>query len=114
MHGAALKESADLVILGVTFDANMTFQKHLSSVPSNASQRLGIVRKSWQVFHDQSLLLRFLWNFVLPSCSINCSAVCYSAADLHIKLLYKYVRIVFFSSLTILVTLCLIAWDRRV
>ena len=33
-------ESADLVILGVTFDAKMTFEKHLRSVSSAAAQRL--------------------------------------------------------------------------
>ena len=53
-----LKESADLVILGVTFDAKMTFEKHLCSVSSSAAQRLGIIRKSWQEFHDRSFLLR--------------------------------------------------------
>ena len=30
--GTALKESYDLVILGVTFDSKMTFEKHLHSV----------------------------------------------------------------------------------
>ena len=58
LDGTVLKESADLVILGVTFDAKMTFEKHLRTVSSAAAQRLGIMRKSWQVFHDQSLLLR--------------------------------------------------------
>ena len=58
LGGTVLKESADLVILGVTFDAKMTFEKHLRSVSSDAAQRLGIIRKSWQVFHDQSLFLR--------------------------------------------------------
>ena len=58
LDGTLLKESADLVILGVTFDAKMTFEKHLRSVSSAAAQRLGIMRKSWQVFHDRSLLLR--------------------------------------------------------
>ena len=48
-----LKESADLVILEVTFDDKMTFEKHLRSVSSAAAQRLGIVRKSLQVFHDR-------------------------------------------------------------
>ena len=52
-----LEESADLVILGVTFDATMTFEKHLCSVSSAVAQRLGIMRKSWQVFHDRSLLV---------------------------------------------------------
>ena len=46
LNGTVLKESADLVILGVTFDAKMTFEKHLRSVSSAAAQRLGIMRKS--------------------------------------------------------------------
>ena len=65
LDGTVLKESADLVILGVTFDARMTFEKHLHSVSSAAPQRLGIMRKSWQVFHDRPLLLRPFWSFVL-------------------------------------------------
>ena len=34
-----LKESDDLVILAVTFDSKMTFEKHLRSVSRAASQR---------------------------------------------------------------------------
>ena len=60
-----LKESDDLVILGVTFVSKMTFEMHLRSVSIAASQRLGILRKSWRVFHDISLLGR-LRGFVLP------------------------------------------------
>ena len=56
--GTVLKESDDLVILGVTFDSKMTFEKHLCSVSRAASQRLGKLRKSWQVFHDRLLLGR--------------------------------------------------------
>ena len=50
--GTVLKESDDLVILGVIFNSKMTFEKHLRSVFRATSQRLGILRKSWQVFHD--------------------------------------------------------------
>ena len=53
-----LKESDDLVILGVTFNSKMTFEKHLRSVFRAASQRFGILNKSWQVFHDRVLLGR--------------------------------------------------------
>ena len=74
LYGTVLKESADLVILGVTFDAKMTFEKHLRSVSSAAAQRLCIMRKSWQVFYDRSLLLRSFWSFVLPVLEY-CSAV---------------------------------------
>ena len=38
--GAVLKESDDLVILGVTFDSKMIFEKHLRSVSKAASQTL--------------------------------------------------------------------------
>ena len=43
LDGTVLKESADLVILGVMFDAKKTFEKHLRSVSSTAAQRLGIM-----------------------------------------------------------------------
>ena len=91
LDGTVLKESADLVILGVTFDAKITFEKHLRSVSSAAAQRLGIMRKSWQVFHDRWLLLRSFWSFVLPVLEY-CSAVWCSAADSHLKLLDRVVR----------------------
>ena len=84
-------ECADLVILGVTFDAKITFEKHLPSVSSAAAQRLGIMRKSWQVFHDRSLLVRSFWSFVLLVLEY-CSAVWCPAADSHLKLLDRVVR----------------------
>ena len=62
------------MILGVTFDSKMTFEKHLRSVSSAASQRLGILKKSWQVFHDISLLGRCFRCFVFPVLEY-CSAV---------------------------------------
>ena len=46
IDGTVLKESDDIVILRVTFDSKMTFEKHLRSVSRAASQRLGIMRKS--------------------------------------------------------------------
>ena len=91
LEGTVLKESAVLLILGVTFDAKMTFEKHLRYVSSAAAQRLGIMRKSWQVFHDQSLLLRSFWSFVLLVLEYIPAVWC-SAADSHLKLLDRVVR----------------------
>ena len=85
-----LKESDDLVILGVTFDFKMTFEKHLRSVSRAASQRLGIFRKFWWVFRDRSLLGRCFRSFVLPVLKYY-SAVWCSAADTHLKLLDRTV-----------------------
>ena len=88
--GTVLKESDDLVILGVIFDSKMTFEKHLRSVSREASQRLGILRKPWRVFHDRSLLGRCFRCFVLPVLEY-CSAVWCSVADTHLKLLVRAV-----------------------
>ena len=53
------------------------------SVSRATSQRLGILRKSWRVFHDRSLGRCFL-GFVLPVLEC-CSAVWCSAANTHLK-----------------------------
>ena len=97
IDGIVLKESEDLDILGVTFDSKLTFEKHLHSVSRAASQRLGILRKSWRVFHDKLLIGRCFWGFVLPVLEY-CSAVWCSAADSHLKLLDRVVSGACFSA----------------
>ena len=77
--GTVLKESYDLVILSVTFDSKMAFKKHRRSVSRAASQRLGILRKPWRVFHNSSLLGGCMQGFVLTVLE-ECSAVWRSAA----------------------------------
>ena len=66
IDGTVLNESDDLDILGVTFDSKLTFEKHLRSASRAASQRLGILKKSWLVFHDILLIGRCFWVFFLP------------------------------------------------
>ena len=96
IDGTVLKESVDLDILGVTFDSKLTFEKHLRSVSRAASQRLGILRKSWRVLHDRLLIGRCFGGFVSPVLEY-CSAVWCSAADTHLKLLDRIVSSAFFS-----------------
>ena len=88
--GTVLKESDDLVILGVTFDSKMTFEKHFRWVSRAVSQRLGILRKSCRVFHDRSFLGRCFRGLVLPVLAY-CSAVWCQAADTQLKLLDRAV-----------------------
>ena len=90
ISGTVLKESDDLVILRVTFDSKMTFEKHLRSVSIAASQRLCILIKSLRAFHDRSLLGRCFRGFVLPVLEY-CSAVWCLAADTHLELLDRAV-----------------------
>ena len=68
----------------------MNFEKHLRSVSRAASQQLGILRKSCQVFHDRSILGRCFRCFVL-SVLEYCSAVWCSAANKHLRLLDRVV-----------------------
>ena len=84
--GTVLKESDDLVILGVAFNSKMIIEKHLRSVSRAASQRLGILRKSWQVFPDRLLLGKCNRSFAMPVLEY-CSAVWCSANDTQFKLL---------------------------
>ena len=50
-----------------------------------------VLRKSWRVFHDRSLLGRCFWGFVLPVLEY-CSSVWCSASDTQFKLLDRAVR----------------------
>ena len=84
IRGTVLKESDELVILGVTFESKITFEKHHRSVSSAATLRLSISRKSWQLFHDRLLLGRCFRTFVRPILEYS-SAVWCSAADTHQK-----------------------------
>ena len=74
--GTVLKESDDLVILWVTFDFKMTFEKHLRSVSIATSQRLFILRTSWRVFHDEHGNDRFVGDaFRVLSCQFWSTAL---------------------------------------
>ena len=91
IDGTVLKESDDLDILGVTFDSKLTFEKHLRSVSRAASE--------WRCLYHrfvkpQKLQSRFC-GFVLPVLEY-CSAVWFSAADTHLKLLDRVVSGAFF------------------
>ena len=72
--GTVLKENNDLDVLGVTFDSKMIFEKPFCSVSKKASQRLGILWKSFRVFHDKMILMRCFRDFVLLVLEY-CSAV---------------------------------------
>ena len=63
---------------------------NIFAVSRAASQRLGILRKSWQVFHDRLLLGRCFLGFVLPVLEYSTAVRC-SAADTHLKLLDRVV-----------------------
>ena len=100
-----------LIHLGVAFNYKMTFGQHLRSVSRAVSQRLGILRMSWRVFHDRLLLGRSFRGFVMTVLGYSFALQC-SAADTHLKLLDSAVRVARF--LTIGVFECDLAYRRSV
>ena len=53
-------------LLGVIFDSKLTFELHLREITSIVSQKIGIIRKCWQVYSDNSLILKCFYSFLLP------------------------------------------------
>ena len=90
VNGAVLKDLAYLEILGLTLDSKLTFEMHLRSVARSVSQKIGIMRKSWSIFRDPSLMKTCFYSFLLPVLEY-CSAVWCSAADSHLRLLDRAV-----------------------
>ena len=73
-------------ILGVTFDSKFTFESHIRSISSSTAQRLGLLRKSFKIFNDRSVLTKCFNSFIL-SCFEYCSPIWISAADSHLRIL---------------------------
>ena len=67
------------------FDNKFTYE-HLRSVSSSVAQKTGLLRKSFKVFEDQSIVQKCFNSFILP-CLEYCSPAWCSAADSHLRLL---------------------------
>lgn len=78
-------------ILGVIFDSKFTFEQHVRSVSSGVAQKIGLLRKSYKIFGDLSVLRKCFNAFILP-CLEYCSPAWSSAAASHLKLLDSNVR----------------------
>ena len=67
-------------ILGVLFDSKFTFEQHVRSISSSVAQKIGLLRKSYKIFGDPSVLRKcFNSHFavlrVLFSCLVFCSSI---------------------------------------
>ena len=78
-------------ILGVLFDSKFTFEKHIRTVSSSVAQKIGLLRKSFKIFGDPSVLKKCFNTFILP-CLEYCAPAWASAANCHLHLLDRNVR----------------------
>ena len=95
-------------ILGMILDSKFTFEQHLHSVSSSVAQKIGLLRKCFKIFRDQSILLKCFNSFILP-CLEYCSPIWSSAADSHLRLLDKNLNAIKFLIPGLNVDL----WHRR-
>ena len=91
INGVVLSTCDSFKILGVLFDSKFTFERHVRAVSSSVAQKIGLLRKSFRIFGDPSVLKRCFNAFILP-CLEYCAPAWSSAAACHLKLLDKNVR----------------------
>ena len=108
IDGVPLTANNSFKILGVLFDNKLTFESHIRSVSSSIAQKLGLLRKSFKIFGDPSILMKCFNAFILP-CFEYCSPVWFSAADSHLKLLDRNLNAFKFLTPDLKVDL----WHRR-
>ena len=91
INNVVLDTCSSFKILGVLFDSKFTFEQHLRSISSTVAQKIGLLRKSYKIFGDTSILKKCFNSFILP-CLEYCAPAWSSAAASHLKLLDKNVR----------------------
>ena len=90
INNVVLATCGTFKILGVLFDSKFTFEQHVRSISSSVAQKIGLLRKSYKIFGDPSVLRKCFNSFILP-CLEYCSPVWSSAAASHLKLLDRNV-----------------------
>ena len=64
--GTSLEESDHLVLLGVTLDSKLTFEKHIRQMAASISQKVGILRKCYRTLgRSEAINKSFLPMFYL-------------------------------------------------
>ena len=64
-RNVALKESSELVILGVIFDPKLSFERLVRSVAASASQRIGIMRRGMKIFDSVEVVHPQGWSKIV-------------------------------------------------
>ncbi len=85
VDGAILTVCDELDIWGVRFDSKLYFERHIRRLVSSSPQKLGIVRKAYRIFGDQSISASCFRCFILPLLEY-CAPVWSSAVVSHLRL----------------------------
>ena len=78
------------IILGVTFDPKLSFERHVKSVAASTSQKIGIMRRGLKIFDSVEVVYRCFNSFMLPVLEYA-FVVWGSAAHTHLALLDRIV-----------------------
>ena len=91
INNVILDTCSSFKILGIMFDSKFTFEQHIRSISSSVAQKIGLLRKSFKIFGEPSVLKKCFNSFILP-CLEYCAPAWSSAAASHLKLLDRNVR----------------------
>ena len=58
VNGAVLSAGDSFKILGVIFDKKLTFEKHLRGIAASVLQKIGILRRFYRLFGNESVSLK--------------------------------------------------------
>ena len=108
INNVVLTTCGSFKILGVLFDSKFTFKQHVRSISSSVAQNIGLLRKSYKIFGDPSVLRNCFNSFILP-CLEYCFPAWSSVAASHLKLLDRNERVCKFLIPDLEVDL----WHRR-
>ena len=64
--GTSSEEYKHLVLLGVTLDSKLTFEKHIRQMAASISQKIGIVRKCYRTLGRSEAINKAFFAYVLP------------------------------------------------
>ena len=91
INNVVLTTCGSFKIWSVLFDSKFTFEQHVRCISSSVAQKIGLLRKSYKIFGDPSVLRKCFNSFILP-CLEYCSPAWSSVAASHLKLLDRNVR----------------------
>ena len=86
-----LRNHQSLLYIGVSFDLELRFERHVRSAATSASQRIGIMRRGLKIFDSDEVTHRCFNSFMLPVLEYA-SVVRGSAAHIHLALLDRIVN----------------------
>ena len=82
-------------ILGFNLDSKFNFEQHPCSISCSVAQKIGLLKKSFKFWGDQSVLRKCFKSFILPCLEYHSPVWCFAVVS-NLKLLDKILNAIRF------------------